>query len=469
MESDDAMPNPCSIPPSQPSIDAPDPGSVNADEQDVRPYRATTSCRMIELVDAMLATGSAGLTSAQARARLASDGPNELPAPKLRSPGRLLADQLLHFFAIMLWVASGLAVLAGLPALAVAIVIVIVVNALFAFVQERRADHAAARLRSLLPRSVVVRRDGQRVEIDAHDVVVGDVLVLTPGDRIPADATTTSARGLLVDTSTLTGESAATVVEAGDALFAGTFAVEGEAEATVTATGTAMRLAEITRMTTMTPPPITPLTRELHRVVHVVAAIAVGVGAVFFAIAALIGLPVADGFVFAIGVTVALVPEALLPTVTLSLAWGAEQMAKRNVLVRHLDAVETLGSTTFVCTDKTGTLTRNQMTVVEAWTADGMATAAEPGYDPAEQWRSKRERGRRSFVWPSTRCAARPDSSAGSTARGVRTAIRWKRRSMSSPAGSASTPMPTAAPEPPTPASHSTRDGDGCRSSATER
>jgi magnesium-transporting ATPase (P-type) len=282
----------------------------------------------------------------------------------------------------MLWVASGLAVLAGLPALAAAIIIVIVVNALFAFVQERRADQAAARLRSLLPRSVVVRRDGQRVDIDVRDVVVGDVLVLSPGDRIPADATATSARALLVDTSTLTGESASTIVEAGDALFAGTFVVEGEAEATVTATGTAMRLAEITRMTTMTPPPITPLTRELHRVVRVVAAIAIGVGAAFFAIAALIGLPVADGFVFAIGVTVALVPEALLPTVTLSLAWGAEQMAKRNVLVRHLDAVETLGSTTFVCTDKTGTLTRNQMTVVEAWTASGIANSAEPGYDP---------------------------------------------------------------------------------------
>ena len=282
----------------------------------------------------------------------------------------------------MLWVASGLAVLAGLPALAIAIVIVIVVNAVFAFVQERRADHAAARLRSLLPRSVVVRRDGQRVEVDARDVVVGDVLLLTPGDRIPADALTTSAHGFLVDTSMLTGESEACAVEAGDELFAGTFAVEGEAEAVVTTTGTALRLAEIARMTTMTPAPITPLTLELHRVVRVVAAIAVGVGAFFFAIAALIGLPAADGFVFAIGVTVALVPEALLPTVTLSLAWGAEQMAKRNVLVRHLDAVETLGSTTFVCTDKTGTLTRNQMTVVEAWTADGMAIAAEPGYDP---------------------------------------------------------------------------------------
>ena len=235
---------------------------------------------MIEVVHSILAAGSTGLTSAEAQTRLARDGPNELPAPKLRSPVRLLADQLLHFFAIMLWVASGLAVLAGLPALAIAIVIVIVVNAVFAFVQERRADHAAARLRSLLPRSVVVRRDGQRVDVDARDVVVGDVLLLTPGDRIPADAQTTSAHGFLVDTSMLTGESEASAVEVGDELFAGTFAVEGEAEAVVTTTGTSLRLAEIARMTTMTPAPITPLTLELHRVVRVVATIAVGVGAV---------------------------------------------------------------------------------------------------------------------------------------------------------------------------------------------
>src|SRR5688572_29737093 len=143
---------------------------------------------MIEVVHRTLVAGSAGITSAEARARLERDGPNELPAPRLRSPARLLTHQLLHFFAIMLWVASGLAVLAGLTALAIAIVIVIVVNARFSFVQERRADHAAARLRSLLPRSVVVRRGGQRAEIDARDVVVGDVLLLTSGDRIPADA-----------------------------------------------------------------------------------------------------------------------------------------------------------------------------------------------------------------------------------------------------------------------------------------
>ena len=119
--------------------------------------------------------------------------------------------------------------------------------------------------------------------MDTRDVVVGDVLLLTPGDRIPADALTTSAHGFLVDTSMLTGESEACAVEAGDELFAGTFAVEGEAEAVVTATGTALRLAEIARITTMTPAPITPLTLELHRVVRVVAAIAVGVGAFFFA------------------------------------------------------------------------------------------------------------------------------------------------------------------------------------------
>jgi magnesium-transporting ATPase (P-type) len=336
---------------------------------------------MIEVVHSTVVAGSTGITSAEARARLDRDGPNELPAPRLRSPARLLADQLFHFFAIMLWVASALAALAGLMALATAIVIVIVVNALFAFVQERRADQAAAALRSLLPRSIVVRRDGRRVAVDAGDVVVGDLMILSPGDRIPADALTCSARGVLVDTSMLTGESEARAVGVGDELFAGTFAVEGEAEAVATATGARTRLAEISRMTTTTSAP-TPLTLELHRVVRVVAAIAVGVGAFFFVIAALIGLPAADGFIFAIGVTVALVPEALLPTVTLSLAWGAEQMAKRNVLVRHLDAVETLGSTTFVCTDKTGTLTRNQMTVVEAWTADGMAIAAEAGYDP---------------------------------------------------------------------------------------
>jgi magnesium-transporting ATPase (P-type) len=323
-----------------------------------------------------------GLTSLEAAARLARDGPNRLPPPKRPSALRRFADQLLHFFAVMLWVAGGLALLAGLPELGVAIFAVIVLNAAFAFVQESRADRAADRLRALLPGQVTVRRDGRRVQIEASDVVTGDLLVLEPGDRVPADAQAVVANRAFVDTSLLTGESEPVSLKVRSQLFAGTFVVEGEAEAIVTATGGATRLAEIARLTTLGAKPTLPLTRELRRVVRTIAAIAVAVGGVFFGLVMLLGNDAADGLVFAIGVTVALVPEALLPTVTLSLAWGAEQMAKHNVLVRELEAVETLGSTTFVCTDKTGTLTLNQMSVVEAWTPQATALVEGAGYEP---------------------------------------------------------------------------------------
>ncbi|UER53292.1 cation-transporting P-type ATPase [Kineosporiaceae bacterium SCSIO 59966] len=322
-----------------------------------------------------------GLSSTEAAARRARDGPNRMPAPRRTSMVRRFAGQLVHFFAVMLWAAGALAFAAGLPQLGVAIFLVIVVNAVFAFVQESRADRAAERLRELLPRRVTVRRDGRLQEIDAGEVVVGDVLALGPGDRVPADATVVVARNLLVDTSSLTGESEPSPVDEGT-LYAGCFVVEGESDAVVTATGVSTRLAGIARLTVQTPSPPSPLARELHRVVRAIASIAVAVGGGFFVLALVLGDSASDGLVLAIGVTVALVPEALLPTVTLSLAWGAEQMAKREVLVRELEAVETLGSTTFICTDKTGTLTRNQMTVVEAWTPGGTAVIDTPGYEP---------------------------------------------------------------------------------------
>jgi magnesium-transporting ATPase (P-type) len=334
-------------------------------------------------VSAELHVGTCGLTAGEAAARLARDGPNEMPPPPRPSAWRRFAAQLVHFFAVMLWVAGGCAFAARLPELGFAIFGVILLNAVFAFAQESRADRAAERLRALLPGQVTVRRDGRRQQIEAREVVGGDLLVLEAGDRVAADATTTLANRTLVDTSLLTGESEPTAVSVGEPLFAGTFVVEGEADALVTATGLGTRLAEIARLTTLTPRPTSPLTIELRRVVRVIALIAVGVGGAFFGLVLLLGNGLADGFVFAIGVTVALVPEALLPTVTLSLAWGAEQMAKRNVLVRRLDAVETLGSTTFICTDKTGTLTRNQMAVVEAWSPGGSAFIDGIGYEPA--------------------------------------------------------------------------------------
>ncbi len=323
-----------------------------------------------------------GLTVEAADERLRRDGPNRLPEPKRPSGVRRFVGELVHFFALMLWAASVLAYIAGMPALAFAIGGVIVVNALFAFVQEHRADQAAARLRNLLPAQVTVRRGGGPVFVDAVDVVVDDLLLLEAGDRVPADAQVVMASCLLVDTSLLTGESVPTSVVRDDPMFAGTFVVEGSAEAIVTAIGTQTRLASIAALTTSSPKPVTPLTVGLQEVVRTIAVVAVGVGLFFFGIALLLGNAASDGFVFAIGVTVALVPEALLPTVTLSLAWGAERMADRQVLVRNLEAVETLGSTTFICTDKTGTLTMNQMTVRSAWTPSGSAQVDGLGYGP---------------------------------------------------------------------------------------
>lgn len=282
----------------------------------------------------------------------------------------------------MLWVASGLAVAAGLVALAIAIVAVIVCNGLFAFAQEHRAERAAASLRRLLPQRCTVVRDGRHVDVDATGLVVGDVVLLEPGDRVSADLRVDEAHGVLVDTSLLTGESAAAGADVGDPLLAGTFLVEGAATGTVTATGARTRLAAIARLTTEAKRPRTPLHREIQRVVRTLAAIALTVGGVFFVFALLLGEPAGDGFLFAIGVTVALVPESLLPTMTLSLAVGAQRMAERQALVRRLESVETLGSTTFICSDKTGTLTRNQMQVVTVWTPVGEVGVEGEGYGP---------------------------------------------------------------------------------------
>lgn len=323
-----------------------------------------------------------GLSSAEAADILARDGPNALPPPKRPHVVVRFARQLFHFFALMLWVAAGLALVAGMPQLSIAIAAVIVTNGTFAFFQEHRADRAAERLGALMPTDVTVRRDGRRRVVNVSEVVTGDVLVLQSGDRIPADAVLQPHDRLQVDSSLLTGESEPATVEAGGPLYAGTFVVEGEGVAVVLATGESTRLAGIARLTSTAPHAAGPLTRELRRVVRTISVIAVGVGAAFYVVAIALGVPTGDRLIFGIGVTVALVPEALLPTVTLALAWGAEQMAHRRALVRNLEAVETLGSTTFICTDKTGTLTLNQMTVVEAWTPRGSATATEPGYAP---------------------------------------------------------------------------------------
>jgi calcium-translocating P-type ATPase len=327
-------------------------------------------------------TAPVGLTSAVAAERLHADGPNSLPRARPPSPWRQLGAELIHFFAILFWVAAGLAFVAGLPELGIAVVAVVLVNALFAFFQQRRAEHAAEQLRDLLPRKATVVREGRRQIIDAEELVRGDLIVLEGGDAISADVELGRSHGLAVDTSSLTGESVPEHPREGEALHAGSFVVEGEGIATVHQTGAKTRLASIAGLTQGAHPPHTPLRLELDRLSRVIAVIAVTVGAAFFGISLLVGTPASDGFLFAVGVTVAVVPAGLLPTVTLSLAIGAQRMASRHALVRNLEAVETLGSTTIVCTDKTGTLTRNEMTVVEVWMPGGSATVDGTGYEP---------------------------------------------------------------------------------------
>ena len=298
---------------------------------------------------------------------------------------RRFLSQFTSFFALLLWGAGVLALIARIPELAVAVSAVVVINGLFAFAQEERATQAAAKLRGLLPTQVNVVRDGAPAKVAAADVVPGDVVVLTAGDRLPADVEFLSTDTCTADESMLSGESVPLPKEAGDTGFGGTFLANGTAEALVTATGRNTRLAEIASLTAHVVPPPTPLQRELRRVVRTISSVALGFGVAFCVISILVGTPLQNALLFAIGVAVAMIPEGLLPTVTLSLAVGAQRMADRNALVRNLQAVETLGSATFICTDKTGTLTQNRMNVVEVWTPAGAVTVDGEGYSPVAE------------------------------------------------------------------------------------
>ncbi len=295
----------------------------------------------------------------------------------------MLLAQVTHFFAVMLWVAVVLAALAGLPELSIAIAVIIVINGVFAFVQEYRADQAAARLRDLLPVRATVVRDGKPITISAVDLVVGDLVLLESGDRVCADLRLVTVDGLTVDESMLTGETKSVHPVADATAWAGTFVTEGYAQGEVVAIGSRTRLAGIALLSQAGSRRPSPLATQLHGVVRAIAVVAVLTGVGFFALSLLLGLPGRDGFLLAVGVTVALVPEGLLPTVTLSLARGAQRMADRQALVRSLESVETLGSTTVLCTDKTGTLTTNQMSVVAVWTPHGPLEIEPSGYRPS--------------------------------------------------------------------------------------
>jgi potassium/sodium efflux P-type ATPase len=337
-----------------------------------------------------------GLSADEAAARLIRVGRNELP--KGHGPGlaRQLLDQLVHFFALMLWFAAGLAFVGGMPQLGTAIIVVIVVNGVFSFAQEYRAERAVRALSALLPETTVVRRGGRKSTVPASELVPGDVVLLREGDRISADARVLRSTELKIDMSTLTGESEPVgrvaeplaeapvdPLDAPNVVFAGTFVTSGSGVAAVAATGGATRLGGISRLTAGVVRRPTPLRMQLNRAVRVIGGFAVVTGLAFFGVALALGTPARDGFLFSVGVIVALVPEGLLPTLSLSLAMSATRMARRGALVRRLESVETLGSTTVICTDKTGTITTNQMTVKAVILPHSRYVATGSGYDPA--------------------------------------------------------------------------------------
>jgi len=338
----------------------------------------------------------AGLTGDAARERLARDGRNELEELPGPSPLRKFLAQFVHLFALLLWAGALLALLTGQAAIAIAIVAVIVLNGLFGHLQENRAERAVAALKKLLPTYSTVVRDGEEMRIPAEELVAGDVLRLDEGDRVSADARLVAAVDVRADESSLTGEAVPvhksadaeqeppkTPMQAHNMVFAGSSVTSGNATAVVIRTGMRTEFGRTAALTQSVRPEPSPLQIEVGRVAQRVALLSVAMGVGFFVLAYMVaGLTLRGGAIFAIGIVLGNVPEGLLPTMTLALAMGVQRMAARNAIVKRLSSVETLGSCTVICTDKTGTITKNQMTVREVWAGRKLATVTGAGYEP---------------------------------------------------------------------------------------
>ncbi len=336
---------------------------------------------------AALQTTAQGLSSLEARERLARFGANALPPAPRRPLILRLGDQLLHGMALLLWVAGALAFAAGTPALGWAIWAVVLINGLFSFWQEYQAERSLEALRRALPQRVRVWRDGQLQERDAAELVPGDRIALEEGDQVPADGRLVAASALSLDLAVLTGESLPVarharpipsgrgdlpVREQANLVLAGTTVVQGRGEALVYATGAETEFGHVARLTAGSERGKSSLEREVGRIVRTITTIAVAMAVLSFALSwLLVGLGPLPSLVFAMGILVANVPEGLLPTVTLALAIAVRRMARERALVRRLSAVQTLGSVSVICSDKTGTLTCNRMALRATWLPGG--------------------------------------------------------------------------------------------------
>lgn len=341
----------------------------------------------------------AGLSAAEAAQRLATYGPNELQAAQRISPLALLIEQFKNVLIIILLIATALSAFLGHELEAIAIAVIVLFAVFLGFIQEYRAERAIEALRQMAAPTATVLRDGEEIEVAARDIVPGDVTLLHAGDRVPADARLIEAINLQIEEAALTGESvpvekhnkplAEKDLAIGDRknmAYAGTSVSYGRGRALVVATAMNTEFGKIAQMLQSVETGKTPLQENLDKVGHTLARAAFVVVAIIVALGVFRGQPFIEMLIFGIALAVAVVPEALPAVVTISLAIGVQRMAKRNALMRRLPAVETLGSTSVICSDKTGTLTKDEMTARKIFVAGQTLNISGAGYEPQGQF-----------------------------------------------------------------------------------
>ncbi|EHJ52225.1 cation-translocating P-type ATPase [Streptococcus macacae] len=335
-----------------------------------------------------------GLSHDEVRKRQTKDGPNRLKEAEKEPIFLTFIKNFTSLMAVLLWVGGAVAILSHSLELGIAIWFVNIINGIFSFVQEHRASQATEALKKMLPAYARVIRDGKEEKILAEELVAGDLVLIEEGDHISADGRLIFSTDLQVNQSALTGESnpvsktsqpdldtSKTDLEFDNMVFAGTTVSSGSAKMIVTEIGMATQFGQIAHLTQNMAEDKSPLQKELDRLTKQISIIAVTVGAGFFMAATFfVHEPIAKSFIFALGMIVAFIPEGLLPTVTLSLAMAVQRMAFDHALVKKLSSVETLGATSVICSDKTGTLTQNEMTVNQLWQLSGKYEVTGLGY-----------------------------------------------------------------------------------------
>merc|ERR1712088_299652 len=365
-----------------------------------------------------------GLTSTQAKANLVRDGPNKLTPPPTTPEWVKFCKNLFGGFALLLWLGAILCFLAyGIQAstyeeppddnlyLGIVLTAVVVVTGVFSYYQESKSSKIMESFANMVPQYALCIRDGEKLNIKAEELTVGDVIEVKFGDRIPADIRVVESKGFKVDNSSLTGESEPqsrgpdftheNPLETRNFAFFSTNAVEGNCRGIVVMCGDNTVMGRIAGLASGLDTGDTPIAKEIAHFIHIITAVAVFLGVSFFIIAFILGYHWLDAVIFLIGIIVANVPEGLLATVTVCLTLTAKRMASKNCLVKNLEAVETLGSTSTICSDKTGTLTQNRMTVAHMWFDDAIAEA-----DTSEDQSGKSAYKTKPGWGPLERCAA---------------------------------------------------------------